>query len=100
MKHEFNEQTNRQIVPPSYAFTIVRANNILPWLRLLVCHSEDLGSIPGQSMCDLWRIKFHQGKISQTTSTFSASIIPAVSHNRALLYHQYHKIVAIDIIIK
>jgi hypothetical protein len=33
-KLEFSKQTNRQLVPPSFAFTLVRANNVLPWLTV------------------------------------------------------------------
>jgi hypothetical protein len=40
MKHEFSKQTNKQIVPPNYAFTLVRENNVLPWLKLLVSLSQ------------------------------------------------------------
>jgi len=29
-KHEFNKKTNRQLVTPTYALTLVRANNVLP----------------------------------------------------------------------
>jgi len=33
-KHEFSKQMNRQLVPPIYALTLVRANNVLPQLRV------------------------------------------------------------------
>jgi len=34
MKHEFSNQTKKQSVPPIYALTLVRENNVLAWLTV------------------------------------------------------------------